>query len=145
MLRDLLIKDLGWKLFSLFLAIAIWFTANRILHESGATTDATTTTTLDYDALPVTLVSSSGPVSGLELTPNTVKVTVSGPQDIMHQLKLGSLHATVNVTGTNIARDVRWPVEISAPLHISIISVEPAKVWVITSTPPEPVVPETKP
>jgi YbbR domain-containing protein len=145
MLRDLLIKDLGWKLFSVFLAIAIWFIANRILHESGATTDANTTTTLSYNALPVSLVSSSGNLSGLEIAPTTVKVTVSGPQDIMHQLQIGSLHATVNLYDTNIAHDKRLPVEISAPLHITILSVEPAQVWVISPASPGYSVPETKP
>jgi YbbR domain-containing protein len=131
-MRDLLTKDLGWKLFSLFLAMAVWLTANRILHEKNVPDTNTSTT---YNDLPVTLVSTIADVHGFHYAPVTVKVTVTGPADVMNKLQANELRATVNVAGAALTSGQLVDVEVYAPPQVAVVSVEPDKVMI---TPPPP-------
>lgn len=132
-MRDLLFKDLGWKIFSVLLAAGVWLTANRILHEKNLPDADTTTRTVKYDNLPVTLVSSGADVRAFRPAPAVVTVIVSGPADVMDKLQANELHATANVTGAALTRGQLEDVEISAPAHVAVASIEPDKVLV---TPP---------
>ncbi|MBW8864313.1 MAG: hypothetical protein JF609_05200 [Verrucomicrobia bacterium] len=136
-MRDLFTKDIGWKLFSLFLAAAIWFTVNRILHEANAPGEDATVT---YDNLPVTPLSAAADVHGFHIAPTTVKVTVTGPARVMNSLQADQLHASVNITGAGLTHGLLMPVEISLPSQVAVVNIEPAKVLVAV-----PVAPETKP
>ncbi len=134
-MRELLTKDLGWKLFSLFLATAVWLTANRILHEKNLPDNNNTLNTATYNELPVTLVSTIADVHGFHYAPVTVKVTVTGPADVMNKLQADQLRATANVAGVALTRGELVDVEIYAPPQVAVMSVDPDKVMV---TPPPP-------
>jgi hypothetical protein len=135
-MRDLFIKDWGWKLFSLILAAGIWVTVHKII--DPRTGDATAAVrTFTYDNLPVSVVSASGDVHDFHVVPPAVKVTVSGPALTMNILKIGDVHAVVNVTGVNVVRDLHLPIEISAPANVTITAIEPDSVLVIVPPPPE--------
>ena len=129
-MRDFFTKDLGWKLFSLFIAAAIWFTVNGILHESAMPAPDANVKTITYDNLSVTVVSATADVHAYRATPATVKVTVTGPAAAMKTLQAGELHPTVNVTAASVAIGLIMPVEISAPAKVTIVSVEPDRVLV---------------
>ena len=135
-MRDLFTKDLGWKLFSLFLAAAIWFTVNRILHEASAAPPDANTSTQAYDNLPITVVSAAADVHDFHVAPLVVNVTVTGAAANLKLLQPGQIHAIVNLAGADFGRDEYLPVEIYAPTNVTITSIDPARVRVLI--PPTP-------
>jgi YbbR domain-containing protein len=137
-MRDWLTKDFWWKFFSVVLAVIIWLTVHKIYEEPrtpGAA--AATASTFTYNNLPVTVVSASGDVHDFRVTPTSVKVTISGPVDSMNALQIGHVHAVVDLTDTNLVRDSRLPVEISAPTNVTITGIDPASVLVIIPPAPD--------
>jgi YbbR domain-containing protein len=132
-MRHLFTKDLGWKLFSLFLATAVWLTANRILHEKSTSDAGANSSAVTYGDLPVTLVSTMADVHSFHFAPAAVKVTVTGPPEVMSKLQANQISATVNVTGVALTHGQLVDVEISAPPQVAVVSVEPDKIMV---TPP---------
>lgn len=138
-MHDWFIKDLGWKLFSVFLALAIWLTVHKILEESApppavvpASPPSQATTT--FTNLPVLIVSAAADVREFHITPNAVTVTVSGRPEVMAKLQAGHVHALVDLTDIEAARDLRRPVAISMPPGVALVNVEPPDVNVVIPT-----------
>ncbi len=78
-MRDLLTKDLGWKIFSVALAIIIWLTVQTIRHEvatGAAPLSATMTRT--FEKLPVIVVSAAADVRAVKVNPEFAQITVDG-------------------------------------------------------------------
>lgn len=130
-MRDLLIKDVGWKLFSLFLAVAIWLTVHRILEESYSPVIHAGGSTLTYGNLPVFIEASASDVHLYHVTPNTVSVTVGGSPDAIAVLQADEVRATVDLTDIKIPGDLQRRVEVSVPSGITLIKVDPQTVSVI--------------
>jgi len=135
-MREWFINDLGWKLFSVFLALAIWLTVHKILEESAPppvvvqpllpTPVATT-----FTNLPVLIVSAAADVREFHVTPNTVTVTVSGQPEIMAALQATQVHALVDLTDIEAARNLHRRVDISMPTGVALVTVDPAEVSVV--------------
>jgi len=131
-MRDWFIKDLGWKLFSVVLAVAIWMTVNKILGESGnyaapVAGDRPTT----YDDLPVLVVSETSDVRYFRVMPATVSVTVSGRPDVMAILQANQIRAVVNLTGIESGKEKHRRVDVSTPPGVTLVDVTPPDVDVI--------------
>ena len=135
-MRDWVTKDLGWKLFSLFLALAIWLTVHKIYEEPKAASGLVGGNTVTFGNLPVLVVSAASDVRDFRVAPLTVKVTVSGSAEIMAKLQADQVHAVVNLTDIGPERDLHLPVDVSAPPGVTLVSVAPTKVGVIV--PPSP-------
>ena len=136
-MRDWLTKDFWWKFFSVVLAVIIWLTVHKIYEEPRTPGAVVTASTFTYNNLPVLVVSASGDVHDFRVAPASVKVTISGPVDSINALQIGHVHAVVDLTDTNLARDSRLPVEISAPTNVTITGIDPASVLVIIPPAPE--------
>ena len=135
-MRDWVTKDFGWKLFSLFLAVAIWLTVHKIYEEPGAASGLVVGNTVTFGNLPVRVVSAVADVRNFRVAPLTVKVTVSGSAEDMARLQADQVHAVVNLTDIGPERDLHLPVDVSAPPGVTLVSVAPTKVGMIV--PPSP-------
>ena len=135
-MRDLLIKDLGWKLFSLLLAAIIWLTVHGILLESELAVTHAPGSTVTYENLPVLVVAAASDVRYYRVAPATVSVTVSGPPEVMAILPANQIRAVVDLTDIEAAKDLKRRVDVYVPPGIALVRVEPAKVGVIV--PPRP-------
>jgi YbbR domain-containing protein len=134
-MRDLLIKDWGWKLFSLFLAVAIWLTVHKIIEEPKESAAFANANQVTYGNLPLLIVASASDVHLYRVVPDTVSVTVSGSPDAIAVLQANQIRATVDLTAIESARDLRRRVDVSVPSGIELVSVAPAKVGIIIPPP----------
>jgi YbbR domain-containing protein len=134
-MRDWVTKDLGWKIFSLFLAVGVWWlTVSQIREEPG--TPATPGIENTYGNLPVHLLSATADVRNYRIKPDTVVITVRGPSHVMAVLQADQIHAVVNLTGIESSHDLRQPVEVSTLAGVTLVSIDPAEVDVIVPPPP---------
>ncbi|MGA2786417.1 MAG: CdaR family protein [Verrucomicrobiota bacterium] len=136
-MRDWITKDFGWKLFSLFLAVAIWLIVHKIYEEPVTASGLAAGSTVTFGNLPVLVVSAASDVRDFRVAPLTVKVTVRGPAEDMARLQADQVHAVVNLTDFEPERDLHLPVEVSTPPGVTLLSVDPPKVGVIIPPPPD--------
>jgi YbbR domain-containing protein len=136
-MRDGVTKDFGWKLFSLFLALAIWLTIHKIYEDPKTASGLAVGDTVTFGNLPVLIVSSASDVRDFRVAPATVAVKVSGPPEVMADLQANQIHAVVDLTDIPSARDLRQRVDVSTPLGVTLVSVDPPKVGVIVPPPPD--------
>jgi YbbR domain-containing protein len=128
-LRNLVLEDIWLKLFSLALAILIWFTVTFVSQK-----DVRTDTRVLVN-LPVSLLSSVEDVHNFKVNPDRVKVTVQGDFETLQRLQSEGVRARVDLTGIAAVRELRKPVEVSVPAGVTFLRVVPDHVQVIL--PPE--------
>ena len=132
MLRDLFLKDFGWKLFSLLLAAFIWYTVHKIIEEPKAAIVSPANVQVTYGNVPVTIVASAADAHVFEVDSNAVSVTVSGTKEAMDVFEANQIRATVDVSGFDEKTgDLNRRVDVSVPWGVTVIDVEPALVKVI--------------
>jgi YbbR domain-containing protein len=136
-MRDWVTKDFGWKLFSLFLALAIWLTVHKIYEEPGTASGLVGGYPVTFGNLPVLVVSATSDVRNFRVVPATVAVKVSGSPEVMADLQASQIHAVVDLTDVQSARDLRRRVDVSTPPGVTLVSVDPTKVGVIVPPPPD--------
>lgn len=129
-MRKWLTKDFWWKLFSVFLAVVVWITIHKYRQESyqpgaGGVENI-------YGDLPIHIVSASADVRDYRVAPATVSVTVSGSKNVMGILQANQIHAFVDLTDlAPDSKDSRRTVQVTTPMGVTLVSVEPSRVGII--------------
>lgn len=136
-MRDLFIKDWGWKLFSLLLAVIIWFTVHRILQGTAIESGTAGANLVTYGNLPVDVISTRADVREYRPLQSTVTVTVSGPAEAIGKLQANQIHAIISLSDLDSVNDTKQRVEVSVPAGITVISVKPESIGVIAPPPPK--------
>ena len=133
-LRNLILKDLLLKLFSLTLAVSIWFTVSWAIQKEVSPAAALTSSTVErrtYSNLPVVIMSSASDVRSFRVNPSEVEVTVEGAPKILQQLQSKDIKVIVDLTGVEAARDLTKKIEVSTPAGVTHVRVAPQEVQVI--------------
>ena len=133
MLRAIFFNDLGWKLFSLVLAVGIWLTVHKIIDEpknnAASTAGEPVTFGRTFGSLPVFVVATAADVHLYRVVPKTVAVTVSGSPEAIAGLQTNQLRATVDLTDLDAAKNLERTVEISTPSGHHAGARRAAKSW----------------
>ena len=134
-MRDWFIKDLELEIVLRHLAVAIWLTVHKILEESvpppvvppSPSSPVATT----FTNLPVLIVSAAADVREFHVTPNAVTVTVHGQPEILAALQADQVHALVDLTDIEAARNLQRHVDITTPAGVTLVNVDPPEVNVV--------------
>jgi len=130
-MRDWITNDFWWKLFSGFLAVAVWLTVHKVREEPGVTGVATGNT-LTYGSVPVLVVSAASDVRDFRVLPGMVTVKVSGAPEVIAVLQANQIHAVVDLTDiADATHTLKRRVEVSTPPRVTLVSVDPPEVGVL--------------
>ncbi len=139
MVRDLVVKDFGWKLLALAMAVMIWVIVKGFSDDGGNLTERT------FTDLPAQIVSGRADVQNFKIKPDLVEVTVKGQPDGIKALTENDIRVLVDVSRLEPAPHSRQRVDVSVPTRITIVKVHPAEVEVVVPPRPANSVPQSKP
>lgn len=132
MARDnIILRNFGWKLLSLALAIIIWLTIKALSAEQGQTEKM-------FLNLPIQIVSGTGDVRTFQVEPTTVNVTVKGRPGAISRMVEREIRVLVDVTSADLTQSFRRPVDIVVPNGITVVRFEPTEVQVTPPPKPQP-------
>ena len=132
LLRDLVLKDVWLKLFSLGLATLIWFTINIAIQNQGVSSiPLTNLARRTFPNVPVTVLTSAEDPRTFRVNPQEVDVTVEGEARVVKSLYNRDIRVMVDLTGIEAAHDMRTRIEVSTPAGITHATASPDQVQVI--------------
>ena len=131
-LREIVTRDLGWKIFSVVLATAIWLTVHVLSADAPKRVNPLNgMMTRTFENVPVLVVSAAAAVREFKVNPRFVQVIVSGKPDAVNALETKQLHVLVDLTGVEAAVDLKKRVDVSTPPGITFVSAVPAEVDIV--------------
>jgi YbbR domain-containing protein len=131
-LRDIVTKDVGWKVFSLALATVIWFTVRPVGREGTPPGNPLAVSVpRTFPNLPVVIMSSAADVRAFRVNPDMVNVKVGGPSEVVAALTERDIRVTVDLTEIESARGLQARVVVGVPPGVTFIEAIPAQVSVV--------------
>jgi hypothetical protein len=127
-IRNIMLRNIGWKLLSLFLGILAWYFVNRGI-ERGFTPFSRVTT--ERFERPVLILTSGRIPTTFEVRPARVNVTVRGRRDVLQRLMPEDLVAYVDLSDVVTVTEVRRRVELNMRWGALETTVDPATVQVL--------------
>lgn len=137
-LRNLFVKDLGLKLFSLALASGFYYTLDHFGYLSSRPNSLAPHSFRTFSSLPVVILSSAQDVRSVKVHPKEIEVTVEGETRVVNQLQDKDVRVIVDLTGIEAAHDLRKRVEVFTPPGVTYQRAEPNEVQVIFPAPDVP-------
>jgi len=128
-LRDILTRNLGWKLLSLVLAVVIWVTVKVVSTERGDQVERS------FLNLPLQIVSSTADVRAFRVSPVTVDVTVKGRGETIKALTEREIHSFVDASDAEASQKFTRRVEVAVPAGVTIVRVDPTEATVEVRAP----------
>jgi YbbR domain-containing protein len=136
-LRELVLHDFLLKLFSLALAVLIWFTVTEIQKEASPLPHLTMNSDVKtFSNLPVVVMSAAQDVRSFKVNPSAVEVTVQGDAKTLKGLSSKDIRVIVDLTGVEGTGGLRKRIEVSTPSGVTHVRVEPEEVEI--RFPPKP-------
>ena len=126
--RDIMARNLGWKLLSLFLGILVWYFVSTGIRQGF--TPFSRLSTVSFER-PVLILTSGQIPTAFEVRPAKVNVTVRGQRDALQRLSEEDLVAYVNLSDVFTATEVQRRVEVNLRWSALEMTVSPATVRVL--------------
>ncbi len=134
-LQNLVLKDVWLKLFSLVLAVLVWFVVNGMDVQkealSGRPRPLRALDRRTFRNLPIIVMSSAEDARVVHVNPKEVEVTVAGEAKVLNRLLDRDIRVIVDLTGIEAAHDLRKRVEVSTPAGVTRVNVDPDEVQVV--------------
>jgi spore maturation protein CgeB len=132
--RNLILQDFWLKLFSLALAVLIWFTVNF-----ATNSDVSPVATLSlapreqriFREVPVLVMCPAEELRGFVISPKVVEVIVEGDANLLQKLQEKEIHVVLDLTGIGSAQDLHKRIEISTPAGVKSVHIDPEEVQVV--------------
>jgi YbbR domain-containing protein len=130
-LRDLVLKDFWLKLFSLVMAVLLWFTVNIAVQKETSPLTLIHPSRRVLSSLPITVLTGAGEVRSFRVNPKEVEVTVQGDAKTVRGLQNKDVRVVLDLTGIEAAHDLKKSLEVTAPAGVTPVLVDPDEVQVV--------------
>ena len=130
--RNFLQNNFWLKLFSLFLALLIWFSVRfyTIYDVQTARNTFKLSARLDFLQVPITVLKSTANTQSCKIDPALVDVTVAGEKNLLQNLSARDIAPFVSLVGEQAVGVFSNQVQVYTPPGVSLMQVTPAQVRV---------------
>ena len=124
-------QNLGWKLASLLIAIAIWASVHSTIDSGpGSGDNPLAGEEARTFVLPITVMTTATDSRGFFVRPNTVSVTLRGTTRALNDLQDSDIQAFVDLVDVREARELRKRILVRVPPGLTTLRYSPTEVTV---------------